>query len=272
MNTAILLAAHGSRRAASRTALDGMVARVNQAWPGIPCAVAFTSAHVLKIMHDQGEMADDVATALDKLHDAGHRRVAIQSLHIIPGREFNDLHVLANRLMVKDERFERIEVGMPLLADDEDLELAADALMTLIPKDRAKGEAVVFVGHGTAHPGNDSYPALNHRLQKRDPLVYLGVMSSGHGSDKNREPSVETIRNWLTDAGVTNAALLPFLFGAGLHVKNDLMGDSPESWEYELGQAGINCRGVLKGSGEYDQLADIWMAHLSDAMTRLGRR
>lgn len=257
-----------------------MAARVRQAWPEAHCAVAFTSAHVLKILRDNGEAADDVASVLNRLHERGHRRVALQSLHIIPGREFNDLLVLANRLMVKDARFERIEVGMPLLADDEDLDLVADALMKLVPDDRAEGEAVVFVGHGTAHPGNECYPALNHRLQRRDPLVFLGVMGSGKESGSRasqhnkppREPSVDTIRTKLLKAGVTRAALLPFLFGAGFHVANDVIGSSPDSWESEMAKAGIACRGVLKGSGEYDELADIWMAHLADAMARLSRR
>ncbi len=268
MNSAILLAAHGSRRPESRDALESLAKRVREAWPELPVAVAITSAHVLKIMQRNGEDADNVKTALDKFHAQGIRRVALQSLHIIPGREFHDLLVLANDLMVKDKRFERIEVGMPLLAGEEDLDLVAKTLMNLVPGDRAKGEAVVFIGHGTTHPGNEFYPALNRKLQQLDPLVFLGVM----GSDQDREPSMPTISKWLNNAGVTQAALLPFLFGAGFHVAHDMMGTKSDCWESVLAKAGITCRGVLKGSSEYDELADIWLAHLRDAMDRLKHR
>ncbi len=268
MNSAILLAAHGSRRPESHAALESIAVRIRKAWPEIPVAIAITSAHVLKIMHHEGKAADNVKTALNKLHAQGIRRVAVQSLHIIPGREFHDLLVLANDLMVKDKRFERIEVGMPLLAGEDDLALVAKTLMSLVPDDRSKGEAVIFIGHGTTHPGNDFYPALNHKLQQLDPLVFLGVM----GSDQDREPSLPTISKWLSRAGVTQAALLPFLFGAGFHVAHDMMGKKSDSWESVLATAGITCRGVLKGSSEYDELSDIWMAHLSDAMDRLKRR
>ncbi|MBU1248055.1 MAG: sirohydrochlorin cobaltochelatase [Proteobacteria bacterium] len=268
MNTAILLAAHGSRRPESRAALETVSARVRAAYPDAACALAFTSAHILTIMRQSGETADDVESALNKLHDQGYRRVAVQSLHIIPGREFHEMEALANRLMVRDERFERIEVGKPLLACEEDLVLVAEALMKLVPEDRKPDEAVVFIGHGTAHSGNEFYPALNRKLQDIDPLVFMGVMGRGSG----REPSVATISKWLTRAGVTRAALMPFLFGAGYHAAFDLMGSKADSWETVLGQLGIACRGELKGSGEYSELANIWLAHLADAMARLKRR
>lgn len=266
-DTAILLAAHGSRRPESRAAIEAVAARVRQAHPGIPIAVAFTSTHILTIMRRKGEQADDVAQALDRLHQQGVRRVAVQSLHVIPGREFHEMQALADKLMVRDNRFERIEVGRPLLSCEEDLDLVADTLMKLVPADRAEGEAVVFIGHGTQHPGNEFYPALGHRLQRLDPLVFVGVMGRG----KDREPSAPTIAKWITRAGVTRAALMPFLFGAGYHVAHDLVGEKDDSWESVLGEAGITCRGILKASGEYEELADIWLAHLADAMARLRR-
>ncbi|MGE4504744.1 MAG: sirohydrochlorin cobaltochelatase [Desulfovibrionaceae bacterium] len=267
MTTAILLAAHGSRRPEFRDAVTAVAGRVRETWPEARCAVAYTSAHVLARMRAHGETADDVSGALERLREEGVRRVAVQSLHVIPGREFHEMQALADRLMVRDGLFERIEVGRPLLACEEDLDLVARALLRLVPEDRAEGEAVIFIGHGTAHEGNEYYPALHRRLQRLDPMVFLGVMGRGKG----REPSVDTVAKWLARADVRRAALLPFLFGAGFHVAHDLMGEKEDSWESALGRAGIACRGILKASGEYDELSDIWLAHLSDAMARLAR-
>lgn len=262
--SAIILAAYGSRHENAVAALDHMLERVAAAWPGIPVRVAYTSKKILGHMNRAGEQADSVQKALESLLADGVRRVVLQSLHMIPGSEFHDLLPLANRSMLRKNGFERVEVGFPLLAGEEDIERACDALLAVLPDRRRESEAVLLMGHGTLHPGNVYYEGLNACIQQKDGNVFVGALEA--------EPGIEHIRKILVRRGVKKAFLLPFLFGAGRHASKDMVGARPDSWKNVLEAGGIECEAVLKGAAEYDALADIWLKHLHDAMQRLERR
>ncbi|KAB1442286.1 sirohydrochlorin cobaltochelatase [Pseudodesulfovibrio senegalensis] len=264
MNNAIILASYGSRHQNSVAALDHMVERVRTAWPGVPVLKAYTSRTIRGRMTRAGEQADSVAEALQRLLQLNVRRVAVQSLHMIPGSEFHDLLPLASKFMLRENGFERVEVGFPLLAGEEDIEQVAGAILSVLPAHRKKREAVLLMGHGTLHPGNVYYEGLHHCIQLRDPDVFVGALEA--------EPGIEKIRDTLLERGVEKAFLLPFLFGAGHHASKDMVGKADHSWKNVLERAGIACEAVLKGAGEYDVLADIWLAHLDEAMKRLDRR
>ncbi len=274
MRTAIILATHGSRRPEFQRSLQTILARVQQLWSDSACTIAFTSEHILHNLQKH-EQIYSVSQTLDMLHAQGYRHIVLQSLHIIPGKEFSNLLTLAKRLMLKDKRFEHIEVGMPLLASNADVEKVADTLVKLLPlgintTKTEQNEATIFLGHGTPHAGNKYYAKLNQCLQKRNPLVFLGVMGSAQNSPA-REPSVASIHQKLIKTQVTKTLLLPFLFGAGYHAANDIMSDAPHSWKSQLTALGFSCRGLSKPFGEYEELADIWLAHLEDAMKKLAK-
>ncbi len=264
MTNAIILAAYGSRHQNAVDALEHMKERVEAAWPGVPVRMAYTSKKIRGHMNRAGERADSVREALEGLLQKGARRVVVQSLHMIPGSEFHDLLPLANTYMLRENGFERVEVGFPLLAGEDDIEQVCDALLTVLPKRRKEAEAVLLMGHGTLHPGNVYYEGLNACIREKDENVFVGALEA--------EPGIELIRDILVRRGVKRAFLLPFLFGAGWHASKDMVGPKSGSWKSILETAGLECEAVLKGAAEYDVLADIWLEHLKDAMLRLERR
>lgn len=264
MNNAIILAAYGSRHSGAISALTGMTERTRALWPDVDVRLAYTSKKVRGHMERAGEEADSVEQALERLLSEGVHRVAIQSLHMIPGSEFHSLLSTANRFMLKKDGFDRVEVGFPLLASEDDIESAAGAIISVLPDRRKEAEAVLLMGHGTMHPGNDYYEGLNASLQQRDQNIFVGALEA--------EPGIESICRTLCGRGVKKAYLLPFLFGAGWHASKDMVGDKQDSWKCILEAAGIACEPVLKGAAEYEPLAEIWMNHLKEAMLRLERR
>lgn len=264
MSVAILLAAYGSTHPRAHASVQGMLERIQNAYPHVLCSVAYTSDAVLNRMEERGHEANSVGQALVKMLKNGVTRAVVQSLHIIPGVEFHGILTTANALMLKDGGFERIEVGFPLLAGERDIERVSDAILKIAPKREDKSEAVLFMGHGTMHPGNVYYESLAAHIREKDPGVFIGAMDA--------EPGIEGIRDMLIKDGVKKAYLLPFLFGAGRHAAKDMVGEKSGSWESILTEKGIECKGILKGAGEYPELAEIWMDHLRDAMLRLERR
>ncbi|MBN2139709.1 MAG: sirohydrochlorin cobaltochelatase [Desulfovibrionaceae bacterium] len=264
MSTAILLAAFGSRHPQSRAALEAMVHRVRQRYPNAACGLCYTSGTIRDHLARRGEEPDSADQALERLLGQGLRRVAVQSLHMIPGEEFHNLLTLANRLMLKKGGFERIEVGFPLLAGEEDIQNVARALLRVLPEHSGPGEAVLLMGHGTPHAGNVYYQALESRLRRTDPDVYVGAMDA--------DPGISAVCDRLVKDGRNKVQLMPLLFGAGMHAATDMTGEGPDSWKNTLSRRGIDCLTVLKGAAEHEPLADIWLAHLDDAVRRLERR
>ncbi len=59
---------------------------------------------------------------------------------------------------------------------------------------------------------------------------------------------------------------MPFMSVAGDHARNDMAGDEDDSWKIILKKAGIKCVPVLKGTAEYDEIVDIWVAHLKTVL------
>lgn len=255
---AILLVTFGTTVPQARAAFDAIEKRVKTAFPEVPVRWAYTSSVVRKKLAGQGVSLDSPEMALARLMDEGHSRIAVQSLHMMTGIEFHELHVNAMKFGEMRGGPKKIAVGMPLLSSDADLELVADTLMTLLPSERKPEEAVVLMGHGSHHPSDAVFSAMMYKFQKRDPNVFVGTVE-GH-------PDVEDIKGQLLAKGIKKAYLVPFMSVAGDHATNDLAGDEPDSWKSLLTAAGVACVPVLKGMAEYDAIADIWVAHLKETM------
>ena len=261
MPKAIILAAHGSTRPEPLAALQRFQARAMERHPGLPCRLAYTSRHVLGRMPDAGSGPPRASRVLDELAGQGVDRVVLQSLHVIPGREFHELTDLADKARASG-RFARIEIGRPLLDSERDAERAARALLDAAPDHSGPGRAVLFMGHGTHHEGNQAYAMLDAVLRRRDPSALIGTMKG--------ELDLDAVLARLADLDVDEVHLLPLFFGAGAHAEDDMAGDGAESWESRLKDAGIRCTTLVQGGADWDSLADIWLDHLDAALERLG--
>lgn len=265
--SAIVLAAHGTTRSRGQGPLDRLLARVKRAHPDRICRLAYTSSQVTHrlaetVCHPTG--APPVATVLRQLHTEGCSRTAIQSLHVVPGSEYHSLLALANRLMTDQKSgWKRIEIGFPLLFGEEGFRRTAKALVRLGPKRRGPEEALLFMGHGTLHPGNEAYKGLAEALARLDDRVLVATMRGDRDLTETRAR--------LHTLGVRVVHLLPLLAVAGAHVEDDMAGKEKHAWARLLQADGIDCRAQLVGAVEQDALVDVWMHHLDDALARLNR-
>jgi len=256
----ILLVAFGTSVPEARKAYDNIEGMMQAAFPGVPIRWAYTSSMIRGKLSKQGQSFESMETALAKMRDEGFTHVGVQSLHIIAGWEFHELQRNAAAFGAMAGGFDRIAVGGPLLASQADFAKVTEALLRNLPPARKPAEAVVFMGHGTSHPSNASYPALMYYLQRRDPLVFMGTVEES--------PTIAEIQQMLTARKVETAYLMPFMAVAGDHAANDLAGEEEASWKSILTRAGIKCIPVLKGSAEFDDITVIWVNHLKEAVSR----
>ncbi len=256
----ILLVAFGTSVSKAQISYQNIEKKVRAAFPDIPVRWAYTSYIIRQKLAKQGKQIDSLETALAKMMDEEFTHVAVQSLHTLPGEEFHALQRNASAFGTMVEGFDRILVGDPLLASQEGLARVVDALLKIIPESRKKTDAVVFMGHGTAHPSNAFYAALMYHLQRKDPNVFIGTV--------DHFPEIDDIKERLLAQKIKVAYLMPFMSVAGNHARNDMTGDDEDSWESILTKAGIKCFPILKGTAEYDEFADIWIDRLKTVMSR----
>lgn len=258
MKKGILLVAFGSTIPEAQVAFENIDRSVKKVFPGIPVRWAYTSRIIIRKLAEQGKHLSTPEEVLSDMMRENFTHVAVQSLHTIPGQEFHGLVKNVHRFAGMSKGLQRVIVGYPLLATTEDLHRVAEAMLTIIPKERKKKDAVVFMGHGTHHPANVYYAALAYRLKKSDANIFVGTVEGW--------PEIDDIRADLKKRRIRKAYLMPFMSVAGDHARNDMAGPEPDSWKSILEKEGIECVPVLKGTAEFQEFVDIWVDHLRIAV------
>lgn len=260
--TGILLVAFGSSIPEAQVSFHNIQNKVEAAFPGIPVYWAYTS-HIIrhKMAQESGAVLLSPSQALATMADEGFTKVAVQSLHTIPGEEYENLLHVASAFHGLPDGIAQIVVGKPLLYLNDDMEKTTNALLASVPAKRTSNEAVVFMGHGTHHPANVYYLAMQRLLELRDPLAFVGTVEG--------TPTLDDVIAELNKNKVKNVWLMPFMSVAGDHARNDMAGEEADSWKSILESKGFQCKAVLKGTAEYDHIVAIWVDHLKAAMQDL---
>ncbi|MGE4292292.1 MAG: sirohydrochlorin cobaltochelatase [Desulfovibrio sp.] len=259
--TGILLVAFGSSVSEAQVAFKNIDAKVRAAHPGIPVQWAFTSHIIRTKLAKEGKELLSPAQALALMASQGYTHVAVQSLHTIPGEEYNGLLETVRAFQSFPDGIAHIALGAPLLYATDDLERVADALLANAPAKRSKDDALLFMGHGTPHPGNVYYIAMQELLRSRDANAFVATVEG--------TPDLDQVRKGLKDRKIKKIWLLPFMSVAGDHARNDMSGPESDSWTSILTADGFQCASVLKGTAEYDNIVAIWLEHLDAALSRL---
>lgn len=259
---AILLVAFGTTIPEAKVALDNIDAKVRAAFPETEIRWSYTSKIIRnKLLRESGIDMDSPAEALARLGEEGFSHVAVQSLHTIPGEEFHNLVRTTQAFQKMPKGTRHVTIGAPLLATHDDMVTVTDALLEALPKARKASEAVLFMGHGTHHPGNIYYPGLQYYLWEKDPNTFVGTVEGS--------PTLDSIIAKLKAKKLTTIWVLPFMSVAGDHAVNDMAGPEEESWKSVLTAEGFTVKTILKGTAEYDAVVDVWVAHLKEAFGRL---
>ena len=257
MKKGILLVAFGTTVPEAQISYDNIERSVKKTFPGIPVRWGYTSRTIIRKMGERGKQLATPAEALSTMMRENFTHVAVQSFHVMPGAEFHGLVKNVHRFEGMSKGLKKVMVGYPLMTTSEDVQKVAEAFLQIIPPERRKTDAVVFMGHGTYHPANVYYAALNYHVQKLDPNVFVGTVEGW--------PEIDDIMADLKKNRIKKAYLMPFMTVAGDHARNDMAGPEGNSWKSILEKEGITCVPVLKGIAEYQEFVDIWVDHLRAA-------
>lgn len=253
----ILMVSFGTSYADTREATLGAIERsAAAAFPQYAVRRAFTSRIVLKILAARdGLRIDTVDQAMKRLVADGVRNVVVQPTHVIHGFEYEDM--VASVAPYRNS-FDSLQLGRPLLSLTEDYFEVVKILAGELPQARTS-EVFVWMGHGTRHPANASYAALQNLFADQGYANCLVGTVEGY-------PTVEILLPKVRALGVQRVTLLPLMIVAGDHARNDMAGDSANSWKRIFEREGYDVNCVFKGLGAYAGIRALFVEHIRDAV------
>ncbi|KIO45512.1 sirohydrochlorin cobaltochelatase [Sanguibacteroides justesenii] len=231
--------------------IDAINQKMKKEFQTIEVREAYTSRMIIRRLKEKGVRKPNPTEALNKLATEGYTHIIIQSTNIIEGVEMESLRRDAAQLQSK---FKDIRIGNPLLYSPEDYLKAIKAIAAEL-KGKTKGECV-FVCHGTYHPGNASYGMLDYMMKAEGHKNYHIGTIEGY-------PTFENVLSGLKSSGSKEVTLIPFMFVAGDHTKNDIA----KEWKEKLEKNGYRVSLFLKGLGEHSRIQDIFIQHARYAAT-----
>lgn len=212
---------------------------------------AFTSRMIIKKLRERdNELVDIPHEALEKLKNEGYTEVVCQTTHVINGYEYD---ITISELKKFENDFEVLTIGTPLLTTIEDYERVAKTAIGELPQ-MQEGEALLYMGHGSEHHANATYPAMDYTFK------HLGYKNAFMGTVEGF-PSLSDIVPQLKEKGYHKLYLAPFMIVAGDHAINDMASDEEDSWKTLLEAQGFEVECVLKGLGQFQGIRDMFMEH-----------
>lgn len=212
---------------------------------------AYTSRIISKTLQ-QRDLSEIVMPEdlLSEFASQGIRKATVQSLHLLPGKEFHSLVRTAERSEVG------CNIGLPILSTPGDYAQIA-ALLT--PQIQAHPEqAILILGHGTFHPSWTCYLALETIMRRLfGSRIFVGALEQY--PDSSRLPIL------IREAGYNSVCIIPFLMVAGMHFHRDIKGTNENSWERRLRRENIDLEICGEGLGRLPGIAHVVRDHILSA-------
>ena len=298
----LLAVSFGTSFADTREKTIGAIERrIAEKYPDCTVQRCFTSRMIRKkLLERDGLKIDGPEEALQKALEKGIRELVIQPLYLMHGSEHRRL---MESVQEAAPSFDRLAVGKPLLSDESDFYIMADAIRHNLPAPDPD-TAVVLMGHGNgkrktvqAESGTDrsfvpahvpaadqdlpadrvpspgkSFPAWEEDLQDNAVFAILQKTLLKRGADQY---FVATVEGWpelgdvlsrIRERGFRKVILAPFMIVAGDHARNDLAGEDENSWKNIFARSGFRVETVLRGIGEWEEVQDLFAAHAAQCM------
>ena len=231
--------------------IDAINSKAQAAFPELRFQEAYTSRIIIRRLKQRSIEKLTPLDALLKLRSEGYTHIIVQSTNIIDGVEMESL-----RRDVESVQpfFKEIRVGTPLLYSVEDAEKVVDILgrhYTPAQGKKTVKENFVLVGHGTYTPSTAIYSQMDYMLK-------ASGMTNFHVGTIEGYPTFDTMLAQLKAGKARQVTLIPFMFVAGDHARNDIAGEWKEMLEKE--DFTVNAR--LEGLGQVPEIQEIFIDHI----------
>ena len=253
---ALVVVSFGTSAPEAVYALTNIENVCRRAFPEYDFFRAFTSKMIIrKLKQTEGLNILSPEEVLDKLVMEDYEEVICQPTHILKGREYEKI---LGVIGAYKDKIPLLKLGDPLLVTEEDFRRTARIMVAAPGRAMEEDEALVFMGHGTEHKANEAYHKMDKLLREMGhERAFLGTVEG--------TPSLDDVLGELDQRQLKKACLMPMLIVAGVHVREDLAGDQEDSWKSIFKARGIETDIILKGLGENDDIAQMYVDHIKRA-------
>ena len=245
--TGILLVHYGTSNDKSRAqTIDKLNSRVAETFPGCAVVEAYSAPSVIKTLAKRGIKKLYISQALDSLKALGCNKLVVQSTMLLDGVMTEMLRTEVGK--VKND-FRAVSVVRPLLYSVDDCRTMIEMLTKSLLADKSvatKKSQVVLVGHGSDSPANAMYSQIDYLLKAEG-------KSSWHVGTIEGFPKIENVEQQLKNSKNKNVILVPLLYIAGNHQKEDIDG----VWKTQLQTKGYHVDVFGKGIGEMTEIQNM---------------
>lgn len=263
---AIVVMTFGTTFAENRAkTIDATIEGIKAAHPGVKVVTAYTSHIIIdRVAANEGIKYPTPEEALAQLKAEGYTRVALTTLDVIPGMEYNYKLGVFNSYK---QDFKKMTIGTPLMywqgqeEQADDVTEVLEAFATQFPKTK-KGEGIVMMAHGTPNIANAYYAVIQEKLQE---LGYDNVFIE----TVEGWPSLETIIPKLKAKKIKKVTIMPFMMVAGDHANNDMAGSEEDSHKSILEKEGIKVEAYIHGLGENEAVRNVFVERANAAWDAL---
>lgn len=249
MKQALVIVSFGTSVSGAQKSIADVEQALAAVMPDADVYKALTSPTIRRKLIARGEDAKSLEEVLTALVSAGYDLVVVQPTHFLFGFEYDRIQATVD---ANSEKFAKLILGKPLMADTEDLLAVAEILREEYP---SGDEALVLMGHGTEHFSNMVYPAFQTALRLsgfRD--AYVGTVEGW--------PGIDDVITQLKADRKERVLLVPLMLVAGDHACNDMAGEEPDSWKSRLEAQGFTVRCHMEGLGNLQQMQSLYCRHL----------
>jgi sirohydrochlorin cobaltochelatase len=285
---AIILAMFGTSVASALPALLNIRCRMVERYPATPVRLAFSSTVIRRIWSLRAadpnyrtahpEVPGEVyaiqgpRTVLSSCLDAGFAAVVVQPVYMAAAGEYRELRALTEELNA-GSGIPVLTLARPALGpardgtgyDEDDILEAARAVADDVRFARERNAALLYMGHGAkkyaVEPAYYRFAEVMRRLYP-DVLTVIGTVES-------ERPLADALER-ITTGNVKRVVLKPFMVAAGNHVRKDMLGPGPRGWKELLEGHGLAVEPVLRGLGELDAFARIFVERTAEAAAEAG--
>ena len=263
---AILVMSFGTTFPETRAkTIEATVKQIQAAHPNTKVVLAFTSHIIIdRVKANEGISIPTPEEALKQLKAEGYNRVALTSLDIIPGMEYNYKTAVYD---IYKTQFKKMTMGTPLMywmgqeGQRDDVEATMKAIGSQMPQ-LGKDDAVLIMAHGTPDPANAYYSVMQDRLN----ALYNGKVMIYTVEGK---PNLEDVISKLKAQNIKNVTIMPLMMVAGDHANNDMAGDEEDSHKSILIKEGFNVKTYLHGLGENENIRQLFVDRADEAWNAL---
>lgn len=245
--TGILLVHYGTSNDKSRAqTIDKLNSRVAETFPDCAVVEAYSAPSVIKTLAKRGIKKLYISQALDSLKALGCNKLVVQSTMLLDGVMTEMLRTEVGK--VKND-FRAVSVVRPLLYSVDDCRTMIEMLTKSLLADKSvatKKSQVVLVGHGSDSPANAMYSQIDYLLKAEG-------KSSWHVGTIEGFPKIENVEQQLKNSKNKNVILVPLLYIAGNHQKEDIDG----VWKMQLQTKGYHVDVFGKGIGEMTEIQNM---------------